>query len=137
MPWSEEAFQIRVKARCRQLNRSLRSVLAEADLSLDTFQKPPALGRRVDTLAKLAVVLDWSIGEISGEPSDKIDPELLVEAFGVTKEGWPDAPSDEALMRVTARVYKIVADRFAKTGAKTLGPAERAVLVAYIAEEWR
>ena len=52
MAWDDEAFKARVKARCRELGKSVRSVLLEGGLDPAYLQKTSVQGRAIETLRK-------------------------------------------------------------------------------------
>ena len=67
MAWDEAKFRERVKNRAREIDRSVRSVLMEAGVALDILEKVPIVGRRVDTIEKIAHALGWDgIEELMG-----------------------------------------------------------------------
>ena len=96
MAWSDEAFCARVKARCAELGRSVRSVLMEAKLTLDLLEKTPSSGRRIDTLEKLCAPLQWNLQEIMGfTVSIRVSPELMAKAVKIVRRALRHVPSSD------------------------------------------
>jgi hypothetical protein len=90
--WSDEQFCKRVIERLRELGVSQRQVLKEAGLAHDYLQNPPAHGRRLDRIVKLATALNWSLAEIMGLGlNTKVDVNLLTIAYNRTKQALGDA----------------------------------------------
>ncbi len=113
MRWSDNDFRNRVKARAAELNRSVRSLLLEAKVALDIFEKEPSSGRRIDTLEKIADACGWSLAQVMGfSVFDQIEVELLEIAFQVTHRGLRAMPDREAVfVRALAHVYNTLSAR--------------------------
>lgn len=110
--WSDKEFRERVSRRARALGKSKRQVCIEAGIALDTLEKIPTSGRRIDTLSKLAAALDWSLAEIMGHPAgERVTAELLGRAFAIAKRGLGRNDDQGRLIGTTARVYNLLADR--------------------------
>lgn len=108
MAFSDEELLARIDARCRELGRSRRSILMEAGVAEDLLKKTPTAGRRIDTLEKLCVPLQWTLQEIMGFPkvSADADSELMRMAFKAVRRalrGRPDA--DEIMPDVVTIAY--------------------------------
>jgi hypothetical protein len=99
MAWDDKAFCARVKARCAELGRSVRSVLIEAGVTLDLLDKTPSAGRRVDTLEKLAAPLQWDLQQVMGfTVSARISADLMTIALKIVRRALrylPDPEEDE------------------------------------------
>lgn len=81
MGWSDEDFRARIAQRCTELGCSKRSVLKAAALAHDYLQTEPQHGRRIDNLAKLAVALNWSLGELLGLKAVSVDEATMLRAY--------------------------------------------------------
>jgi hypothetical protein len=112
MSSSDEEMKARVAARCAELGKSLRGALSEAGLSHETLEKTPAAGRRLDTLEKLARVLDWSLADLLGlEVIARLEPGLLHTALQVVRSSLPHIPEiDPVFSEMVALAYNILAD---------------------------
>ena len=96
MAWDEDAFKERVRARCAELGRSVRSVLIEAGVTLDLLGKTPTAGRRVDTLEKLGRPLQWKLRQVMGfTESGRIRVDLMVVACKIVHNALHDMPDVE------------------------------------------
>ena len=131
--WSEEAFQQRVVARCRELGITPSRLLAEAGLGHDTLKRNVG-SRSLQTLEKIAVVLRWSLAEVMGF-NDRIDRELSAEAFAAAERvlaGLPRAEQNrENLVAAHAWIYDLLVQR-RREGRLTDDPtARREIVQAY------
>jgi DNA-binding Xre family transcriptional regulator len=66
VPWSETDFRARCRQRAAELGKSHRKLMAEHGIGHDTLDKTPSAGRRIDTLEKIGIALDWSLAEVLG-----------------------------------------------------------------------
>jgi len=113
-PWSEAGLKERVQKRAREIGKSLADVLAEAGMGHDTLDRAAPVGRRVDTLDKLARGLDWSLAEVMGfEVFGRTDPGLLKEAFEIAQRVLRNHPAarDDDLFFLTASVLDTLTAR--------------------------
>ena len=87
MAWDDEAFKARVTARCRELGKSVRSVLLEGGLDPAYLQKTSVQGRAIETLEKLCGPLQWSLKQILGLPPvhAEVSPELMTKAGKIVR----------------------------------------------------
>lgn len=104
--WSEEAFRARVRARAKELNRPLAQALERAELGHDTLLREPK-GRRVDSLERLAVALDWELADIMGFRQQRTNHRLLRLAADAADEVLAKLPQHA---RTRDRLIKIQAD---------------------------
>ncbi len=136
MASSEEEFRARVVARAAELGRSVRSVLIEAGVALDILDKVPTSGRRVDTLAKIAGALQWTLPQLMGfGVLGRISEDIVAHALTSARRGLrqvPDAEEVEAAV-VTFALNVLLALRQdgRPIDASALDMLERA-----IAEAW-
>ena len=136
MRWSDKAFRERVVARAAELGRSVRSILIEAHVALDIFEKGPTAGRRIDTLEKIADACGWSLAEIMGfQTFERISPELLEQAVKIVRRGLrlvPDA--EEAFAPCLAQVYNVLAAR--RRDGLPIDDSAISTIEAIVAEHW-
>ena len=97
MAWDDEAFKARVKARCRELGNSVRSVLLEGGLDPAYLQKTSVQGRAIETLEKLCVPLQWSLKQILGLPPvhAEVSPELMTKAGKIVRRALRQVPTTD------------------------------------------
>ena len=97
MAWDDEAFKARVKARCRELEKSVRSVLLEGGLDPAYLQKTSVQGRAIETLEKLCVPLQWSLKQILGLPPvhAEVSPELMTKAGKIVRRALRQVPTTD------------------------------------------
>jgi hypothetical protein len=136
MAWSDDALKARVKARCRELGRSVRSTLLEAGLTPDLFEKPPSAGRRIDTLEKLCGPLEWSLQQVMGfEIAPRISPELMVKLYPLVRRALRNLPDpDQDMPFALATAYNALL-AFGEGGA-VVDDSALAMLAATIGEEF-
>lgn len=102
--------------RAAELGKTLRTLLAEAGLGHDTVDKIPAVGRRIDTLEKIAVAFNWSLAEVMGfSLLGRISRPLSKLAWGSARRVLSHLPraaqTDDHLMDLHASVYDLLAER--------------------------
>jgi hypothetical protein len=97
MAWDDEAFKARVKARCRELGKSVRSVLLEGGLDPAYLQKTSVQGRAIETLEKLCVPLQWSLKQILGLPPvhAEVSLELMTKAGKIVRRALRQVPTTD------------------------------------------
>lgn len=111
--WSDHEFCARVAKRCEDLGRSQREVLKAAGVAHDYLQTDPGHGRRIDRVARIAEVLDWTLADALGlELSAQINSELALASFETTcialQVKLPDAMR---FAEVFAAMYNYLADQ--------------------------
>jgi len=97
MAWDDEAFKARVTARCRELGKSVRSVLLEGGLDPAYLQKTSVQGRAIETLEKLCGPLQWSLKQILGLPPvhAEVSSELMTKAGKIVRRGLRQVPTTD------------------------------------------
>jgi hypothetical protein len=115
--WSDAEFCKRVVRRCDDLGKSQREVLRGAGLAHDYLTNPPAHGRRLDRIVKLAEALDWSLAEIMGlSLTVKGDVKLFTTALLTARKATVNVRplKDETLARVQTTIYNMLVQRRAE-----------------------
>jgi hypothetical protein len=120
MQWSDEEFRKRCKARARELRTNLTEVAREAGVAEEYFRKPPAHGRNIAGILKIAQVLKTDPAVLMG--FRRTDHEMAAAVSLATAVYFrlcnypPDdfnAHADEIIPEVIARTLKVVRKEFA------------------------
>ena len=112
--WSEEAFAERVRRRVAELEKSESALLRAAGVSEDLIRKVPENGRRIDSVAKIARALDWTLAEAIGvQATPRVDVELLRIALIAAERKVPRRLDDRTrvVCQAAALFYDILAER--------------------------
>lgn len=113
--WAE--VRARVERRAAELNRSVRSVLIEAGLSLDILYRERDRSHKIDTLQKLAGALGWSLPQILGFDVLAVPPDLVAAALRCVQRALqplPATPGTETVFveAFTAALNTLLQHRF-------------------------
>lgn len=113
--WSDQEFCTRVVKRCEDLGRSQRDVLKAAGVAHDYLQTDPGHGRRIDRVARIAEVLDWTLADALGlQLSGQISSPLAKTSFETTCMALQIKIPDLArFAEVFVAMYNYLADQHA------------------------
>lgn len=115
--WSDEGFCQRVVARCRELGKSQREILRQAQCAHDYLQTNPTHGRRIDRVWRIAEALECGVADILGIPvNGQIEPDLLLIAYRAAQEAMQAVQTvdDANFVRTMSIVYNQLLDRRAQ-----------------------
>lgn len=134
MQWSDDEFRKRAQARASELGKSLAEVGKEAGLAETYFRKPPAQGRNIAQIFKLAATLKMDPAELMGlRRSDEELAKVVTLAVSVYFHLSAYPPGDlegnaaEIIPKSIAKAIKIVKKEFA---------SERQELAREVATQW-
>ena len=98
MPWDEDSFRSRIRARAAELGMSDRDVMRKAQVSEDTFNKAPkAQGRTFHMIEAIAAAVGMTVAEAIGVeqalsvPILELAVKISVQALRHRPELLPDA----------------------------------------------
>lgn len=134
MQWSDEEFRKRAQARASELGKTLADAGREAGLAEHYFRKPPAQGRNIAHIFKLAATLKMDPAELMGlRRSDEELAKVVTLAVSVYFHLSAYPPGDlegnaaEIIPKSIAKAIKIVKKEFA---------SERQELAREVATQW-
>ena len=124
MQWSDEEFRKRVEARALALGKTLGEVGREAGLAVEYFRKPPAHGRNIAGIYKIAKVLKIDPAELMGlRRSDEELAKVVTVAASIyfqlsnyPPDNFP-GNADEIIPKAIAKALKLVRQEFAREEA--------------------
>jgi len=134
MQWSDEEFRKRAQARASELGKTLADAGRAAGLAEHYFRKPPAQGRNIAHIFKLAATLKIDPAELMGlRRSDEELAKIVTLAVSVYFHLSAYPPGDlegnaaEIIPKAIAKAIKLVKKEFA---------SERPGLVAKELKQW-
>ena len=134
MQWSDDEFRKRAQARASELGKTLADAGRDAGLAEHYFRKPPAQGRNIAHIFKLAATLKMDPAELMGlRRSDEELAKVVTLAVSLYFHLSAYPPGDlegnaaEIIPKAIAKAIKLVKKEFA---------SERPELVAKELKQW-
>lgn len=136
--WSEEDFQRRVEARIAQLGVTETRLLRGKGFTGDEIRTVAKQGRRIDTIAKIATALQWTLGQAIGihdptlflDREREIDPTKLARSLSIAEDAVGDYTAEDRLTLVAdaaSLVYSVLAER--EAAGRPLSDDESAAVI--------
>lgn len=137
--WSDEDFRHRVARICKELGRTVTSVLEDAGLAHDYLQPPRKTpkngGRRINCVWDLANALSCHPGDLLGLPmmNEQIDRDLAVLAYQTARDAMQRVQNvdDENFVDTMLQIYNALLRRRSE-GHDVRDPAYLKMIVDFL-----
>jgi hypothetical protein len=130
MQWSDDEFRKRAQARASELGKTLADAGRDAGLAEHYFRKPPAQGRNIAHIFKLAATLKMDPAELMGlRRSDEELAKVVTLAVSLYFHLSAYPPGDlegnaaDIIPRAIAKALKLVRKEFAAAGQEVAAEA--------------